>query len=113
MPGIKLQKRNNDFFVSYGHSDLARVQPIVDLLTQMCGLKIWFDTTGGNAAKRSFELLGEAIGNSRGAIFCLSDAWKRSSWCKSEFSVALNQQRQHDGFEVVSLRLDDVEPPDW
>jgi hypothetical protein len=58
-------------------------------------------------------LLAGAIGNSRGAIFCLSEAWKRSTWCKNEYEVSLSEQRTQDGFEIVSLRLDDVEPPGW
>jgi hypothetical protein len=113
MPGIKLQKRDNDFFVSYGHSDLARVAPLVDMLKRVCGLRIWFDDAEGNAAKRSSELLAGAIGNARGALFCLSEAWKSSTWCKNEYEVSQSEQRMHDGFEIVSLRLDDVEPPAW
>jgi hypothetical protein len=110
---IRLQKRRNDFFVSYGHGDLASVVPLVNLLKRVCGMQIWFDGTEGNAALRSSELLAEAIGNSRGSMFCLSEAWKRSTWCKNEYEVSLSEQRQHDGFEIVSLRLDDVEAPDW
>lgn len=113
MPGVKLQKRDNDFFVSYGHGDLARVSPLVDLLRKTCGLKIWFDGLDGNAAMRSSELLAAAIGNARGAIFCLSESWKRSTWCKNEYEVSLSEQRTQDGFEVVTLRLDDVEQPGW
>jgi hypothetical protein len=113
MAGIKLQKRDDDFFVSYGHGDLARVAPLVNLLKRVCGLRLWFDGAEGNAAVRSSELLAKAIGNARGALFCLSEAWKRSSWCKNEYEVSLSEERMHQGFEVVCLRLDDVEPPGW
>jgi hypothetical protein len=113
MPGIKLQKRDDDFFVSYGHGDVARVKSLIDLLKRVCGLHVWFDGADGNSAMRSSELLAGAIRNARGAIFCLSEAWKRSTWCKNEYEVALAEQRTHDGFEIVSLRLDDVEPPGW
>jgi hypothetical protein len=54
MSGIKLQKRNNDFFVSYGHGDLARVVPLVNLLKRICGLQIWFDGTEGNCCEAIF-----------------------------------------------------------
>jgi hypothetical protein len=113
MVGIKLQKRDDDFFVSYGHDDRGRVTPLVDLLKRLCGLRIWFDGAEGNASMRSSELLARAIGNARGALFCLSEAWKRSTWCKSEYEVSLSEQRMHEGFEVVCLRLDDVDPPGW
>jgi len=113
MAGIKLQKRDNDFFVSYGHRDLVRVAPLVDLLKRTCGLRVWFDGVEGNAAVRSSEFLSGAIGNARGALFCLSEAWKQSTWCKNEFEVSLSEQRMHAGFEIVCLRLDDVDPPGW
>jgi hypothetical protein len=113
MAGIKLQKRNNDFFVSYGHDDQSRVAPLVDLLSRVCGLRIWFDRGDGNASVRSSELLSDAIGNARGALFCLSQAWKRSTWCKNEYEVSLSEQRMHEAFEVICLRLDDVDPPGW
>jgi hypothetical protein len=79
MSGIKLQKRDHDFFISYGHGDLALVSPLVDLLKRRCGLRVWFDGSQGNAAARSSELLGGAIGNARGALFCLSESWKKST----------------------------------
>jgi TIR domain len=113
MAGIKIQKRDNDFFVSYGHGDLGRVTPLVDLLKRTCGLRVWFDGVEGNAAVRSSELLAEAIGNARAALFCVSDAWKRSTWCKNEYEVSLSEQRMQTGFEIVCLRLDDVDPPGW
>ena len=87
--------------------------PLVDLLKRVCGLRVWFDGAEGNAAMRSSELLAGAIGNARGALFCLSEAWKRSSWCKNEYEVSLSEQRMHAGFEIVCLRLDDVDPPGW
>lgn len=113
MAGIKLQKRDDDFFVSYGHGDLDRVTPVVHLLKRECGLNIWFDGVDGNASLRSSDLLGRAIRNARGAIFCLSEAWKRSTWCQNEYDVSLSEQRMHDGFEIVCVRLDDVDPPAW
>jgi hypothetical protein len=113
MPGIKLQKRGYDFFVSYGHADLGRVDEVVRYLTKPCGLSLWFDAESGNAAQRSSELLAGAVGNSRGAVFFLSSSWKQSSWCKNEYEVALTEQRAQDGFEVVAVRIDDTEPPPW
>src|SRR5262245_44242972 len=104
MGGIKLQKRNHDFFVSYGHADSEPVTKLVDMLKRVCGLSVWFDGSHGNAAQRSSELLGNAIRNSRGVLFCVSSNWKASTWCRSEFEVALSEQRAHDGFEIVSLR---------
>jgi len=113
MAGVKLQKRDHDFFVSYGHSDLGRVQPLVDLLRRTCGLRVWFDTAEGNASQRSSELLAGAIGNARAVLFFISEAWKRSTWCKNEYEVSLSEQRMYSGFDIVCVRLDDVDPPGW
>jgi hypothetical protein len=113
MAGIKLQKRENDFFLSYGHDDRDRVLTLVNLLKRVCGLRIWFDDADGNASVRSSELLAGAIGKARGALFCVSESWKRSSWCKNEYEASLAEQRMHQSFEVVCLRLDDAEPPGW
>jgi hypothetical protein len=110
---IKLQKRGCDFFISYGHADLTRVTELVSWLKKACGLAIWFDAESGNAAQRSSELLGNAIGNSRGVLFLLSEGWKKSTWCKNEYEVALVEQRAQEGFEVVAARLDDVDVPSW
>ena len=64
MAAVPLQKRPNDFFVSYGHADKARVDPIVNWLRHEVGLKIWNDAQSGNAAERTVENLdrGHTIG---------------------------------------------------
>jgi hypothetical protein len=112
MPSIRLQKRANDFFLSHAHKDRKDVQPVVDLL-KSCGMQVWFDSSDGNAALRSSDLLGDAIGNARGAIFCLSDAWMQSEWCRGEYDVSLAEKREVDGFEIVCVRLDGSEAPRW
>jgi hypothetical protein len=113
MTGLKLQKRGYDFFVSYGHADLAPVRALVSFLRKPCGLSVWFDAQSGNAAQRSSELLAAGLGNARGALIVLSDAWMQSTWCRNEYEVALAEQRAHDGFEVVVMRIDDTEAPTW
>ena len=113
MDVIKLQKRSNDLFVSYGGSDLERVRQLVDLLKHKCVLSVWFDGLEGNAAVRSSELIAGAIGNSRGALFCLSEAWIESTWCRIEHEASRREQREQRGFEIICLRLDDVKPPNW
>jgi hypothetical protein len=112
LAGIKFQKRDCDFFVSYGHDTAASVGVIVDLL-KTAGVRLWYDSDSGNAAVRSAELLGGAIGNSRGALFFLSEAWKNSSWCRDEYDVSLSERRSNEEFIIIAARLDGVEPPSW
>jgi hypothetical protein len=109
----KFQKREYDLFLSYGHADVARVEPIVRLLTKKAGLKVWFDAEMGNAATRSAELLSDAIENSRAAMFLLSEGWTRSTWCKGEYNKSLVEQRAEEEFAIVAARLDEIEAPGW
>ncbi len=99
----KLQKRANDFVVSYDPGDLARVTPLTNLLRKICGLGIGFDGVGGMQSSAG------AIGNARGAIFCLSEAWKGSVSCRKEYELSKLEKDAQDGFEIVCLRLDDVD----
>lgn len=113
MAHVPLQKRPHDLFVSYGHADFGRVDPIVQWLKQFAGLKLWFDSTSGDASKRTTALLTAAIESSRGAIFFLSSGWLGSTWCTDEHEVALNERRKDDGFLVLAVRLDDCDLPSW
>ena len=87
--------------------------PLVDLLKKVAGVRIWYDFDSGNASARSSELLSGAIGNSRGALFFLSEAWRNSSWCKDEYDVSLSERRLNEEFTIIAIRLDEVEPPSW
>ena len=113
MAQIPIQKRPNDLFVSYGHADRARVDPIVDWLQRSAGLKIWYDAASGDASKRTTSLLANAIQSARGSIFFLSSNWKASTWCEDEHEFALTERRSNDGYLLVAIRIDDLELPPW
>ena len=113
MPHMPLQKRPNDLFVSYGHADRDRVDPIVEWLKRHVRLKVWYDATSGDASKRTTALLSNAIQASRGAIFFLSSGWASSNWCGDEHEFALTERRNDDGFLLLAARLDDCELPSW
>jgi hypothetical protein len=110
--GIPFQKRRWDVFVSYAHADFPRVDPIVRLLRKMAKLNVWFDAYGGNASEGSSDLLSKAIGDSRAAIFFLSDLWKSRKWCKNELEWSFAQQSENDEFSVIAARLEKHDPPD-
>jgi hypothetical protein len=110
---VPLQKRPNDLFVSYAHSDSSVVERIASWLHRSAGLNVWCDATSGDASKRTTELLADAIGLSRGSLFVLSSNWRSSSWCKDEHEYSLTQKRENDAFMVLAIRLDDAEIPEW
>ncbi|HNC31945.1 MAG TPA: toll/interleukin-1 receptor domain-containing protein [Cyclobacteriaceae bacterium] len=110
---MPLQKRPNDLFISYGHADQHRINPIVDWLKRYVGLSVWYDAISGDASKRTTTLLGNAIQASRGAIFFLSSAWINSAWCGDEHEVALTERRADDNFLLLAVRLDNCEIPPW
>lgn len=113
MAAVPLQKRPNDFFVSYGHADKARVDPIVNWLRHEVGLKIWNDAQSGNAAERTVENLTEGIQSARGALFFLSQNWSDSTWCTDEHNCALTQRRENKPYSIVAVQIDDLELPEW
>jgi hypothetical protein len=108
-----LQKRPNDLFISYGHADKPIVDAIVRWLQHSAGLKIWHDDVGGDASRRTTELLENGLGSSRGSLFILSSNWTASTWCKDEYDFALTERRNNDAFLVVAVRIDEVEIPPW
>jgi TIR domain len=108
-----LHKRPNDLFVSYGHADRALVEPVVDWLRRSAGLKVWYDASSGNAARRTTDLLGGGIESARGALFFLSPNWGASTWCRDEHEVALTERRAYNDFFVVGAQVADVEIPTW
>jgi hypothetical protein len=113
MSEMPLQKRPNDLFISYGHVDRGRIDPIVDWLKHRVGLKVWYDAESGSASKRTTALLSDAIQASRGALFCLSAGWQSSTWCGDEHEYALTERRNNEDFLLLAVRLDDSEIPPW
>jgi hypothetical protein len=109
--GIPFQKRRWDVFVSYAHADFSRVDPIVRLLRKTARLNVWFDVHGGNASEGSAALLSEAIGNSRAAIFFLSNLWKSRKWCDNELEWSFDQQGENGEFSVIAAKLENHDPP--
>lgn len=112
MAGIPFQKRRWDVFVSYAHDDFPRVDPIVRLLSGMAKLNVWFDARGGNASEGSADLLSKAIGDSRAAIFFLSEVWKSRTWCKKELEWSFAQQSENEEFSVIAAKLEKHDPLD-
>jgi hypothetical protein len=113
MAQVPIQKRPYHLFVSYGHADRARIDPIVDWLSRSAGLKIWYDPVSGDASKRTTALLTEAIQSARGALFFLSSNWKASTWCQDEHECALTERREDDAYLLVAIQIDDLEIPPW
>jgi hypothetical protein len=111
MAAIPLQKRPYDLFISYGHADKPLVDPIVDWLRRFVGLEIWYDATGGDASKRSTELLANAIQSARGCLFFLSTNWLASTWCRDEHEAALVERRGDEAFLVVAVQIGKLDIP--
>lgn len=115
MAQMPFQKRPNDLFVSYGHADKSRVDPIVGWLKHAAGLKVWYDEVSGDASKRSSALLANGIKSARGALFFLSSNWQASTWCQDEHEFALTERRSNSAYLVVAVQIDgmDLDLPDW
>jgi len=108
-----IQKRPFDLFVSYSHDDRKLVDPVVAWLKDRAGLKVWYDATSGDAAKRTTALLADAMQSARGSLFALSSKWNSSTWCKDEHEIALTERRKQDAYLLLALQVDSMEIPSW
>lgn len=113
MGWLPIQKRPNDLFVSYGHADRNLVDPLVNWLRRLAGLKVWYDATSGDSSKRTTAVLADAIQASRGALFVLSSNWMASSWCRDEHEFALTEVRADNSYLLLAVRVEDVDIPPW
>ena len=103
-------KRNNDLFVSYSHSDAEQVKPIVNWL-RMAGLKVWWDSKNLSPGTRLASALSNGLAESRAALFFVSQDWVNSTWCEDEYNAALQERRADRRYGTIALRLDNCRVP--
>lgn len=111
MPNVPFQKRPHDVFVSYSHEDADAVKHLVEWLKDDAGLKVWWDKSRLVPGARLFSALPQGLESARAALFCVSRSWVASSWCEEEAGAALQERHADPRYNVLALRLDDVEMP--
>jgi hypothetical protein len=112
MSGLPYNKRPYDLFVSYSHSDALFVSSLSDWLRDKAGVRVWRDDRL-RAGDRLPAALPAAMGNARGALFCVSRRWRESTWCEEEFNAALQERRSDRRYRVITLQLDDTPIPQF
>lgn len=110
---LPIRDRPYQLFVSYSHKDSAAVSGLVRWLEKIARVHVWWDEHGLSASSTIVTQLPEAIGQSRGALFVISESSARSGWVKEEYGAALNQRTRHPEYRLIAVRLDATEPPDF
>jgi hypothetical protein len=111
MSGLPYNKRPNDVFVSYSHTDGEFVETLVRWLRDVASLRVWWDASQLVAGDRLAAALPTGLASARAALFCVSRSWKESTWCEDEYNAALQERRADRRYRVIALRLDDCQVP--
>lgn len=111
MAGLAYNKRPNDVFVSYSHADGALVEPLMQWLQDVAGVRVWWDASRLVAGEPLGTALPQGLGSARSALFCVSRTWIQSTYCQREFNAALQEERADPRYRIIALRLDDCQVP--
>jgi TIR domain len=113
MADLPFNKRPNDVFVSYSHTEGKQVELLVKWLQGAAGLRVWWDSSRLLAGDPLVSALPTGLGSARAALFCVSRSWNNSSWCQHEYGSALQQERADRHYRIIALVLDDCKVPDF
>ena len=99
--------RDYDFFVSYRHDDVDRVNPVVDAMrTLEPGLRLFIDRERLEAGRYWKTELMSGLARSERALCFITDSYPDSPECMDEFHASLCIARERiDGFLRPVLRL--------
>ncbi|CAF0891793.1 unnamed protein product [Rotaria sordida] len=80
-----------DMMISYCHADKDLIYKINQYLVDQ-GFKIWIDLN--NMYGPAMNAMADAVENSEFVIMCMSDSYKRSTYCQAEAEYAFNCKRR-------------------
>ncbi|CAF4902251.1 unnamed protein product [Rotaria sp. Silwood1] len=80
-----------DMMISYCHADKDLIYKIHKFLVDQ-GFKIWIDLN--NMYGPAMNAMADAVENSEFIILCMSDSYKRSTYCQAEAEYAFNCKRR-------------------
>jgi tetratricopeptide (TPR) repeat protein len=75
-----------DLFVSYRRKDAGRVLPLVDLLRQQHGLRVWLDQSGIDSFESTTRSIAVGLSQSRAMLTWHSSAYPESRPCQWELT---------------------------
>ncbi|CAF0869668.1 unnamed protein product [Rotaria sp. Silwood1] len=93
-----------DIMISYSHVEKKICQELYEELTRK-GFRVWidFDQMHGNV----MDTMAHAIEHSKTIIICMSESYRRSSYCRAEADYAFQRQ-----LKIVPIRLQKHYKPD-
>jgi hypothetical protein len=109
---LPVDRRQFHVFLSHSSQDKALiVDALYQWMTDIAGLRVWYDSDGLSAGNLVGESLDAAIGECRALVVLLSKASLESKWVRHEIDTAHRQQRDFPDFRIIPILLDDSPLP--
>lgn len=108
---LPVDKRPYHTFLSHAHIDRAYADGLVNWLTDIVRIPVWYDAFNLPPGSTFGSALPTALESSRSVIILLSDRSVASGWVETEYHTALDEQAHDRRFRIIPIKLDDVDPP--
>lgn len=96
---------DRNIFISYAHSDAMYINDIVNVIQNIEGANVWYDSKirGG---EEYFGVIAEQILRNNYFVFLVSNNSVHSEWCLHELEFAMSESRK-----IIAVWLEDFLPP--
>lgn len=98
-------------FLSYAREDVEIARRIYNWLNGTAGLNVWMDEVSLPPGKPISAAISLGIPQCRNFLALISAKAVSSRWCPGEWKAALRHQERTEGFELISLRIDETDMP--
>jgi len=98
-------------FINYSHEDKALARSFAAEL-EVRGLKVWIDENELLAGDSIIERIASAVAGVDFFCALVSEAARRSDWCRKELSMAITGELGREGAKVIPLRVGNTEMPE-
>lgn len=98
-------------FISYSHEDKELARRLADSLRQH-GLKVWIDEGELKIGDSLIERIATAIAEIDFFLALVSEASRKSNWCRKELALAVTGELGREGVKVLPVRVSGAKMPD-
>lgn len=103
-------ERVPEVFLSYSHSDRAKVAQLASYLANV-GVKVWLDTEDLVAGDRMMEKISGAIERADAYVVCLSPRAVASKWVNHELNTALTLEVARGRPRILPVLIEPADLP--
>lgn len=98
-------------FINYSHEDKGLARALAAEL-EARGLAVWIDENELLAGDSIIERIASAVADVDFFCALVSEASRRSNWCRKELSMAITGALGREGAKVIPLRVGNTEMPE-